>query len=119
MVEPDKGKLFRDGRVPMAQAIREAIKTIQNSSFKSNSFFYNVLKKDCRSEPRVRTLCMVVKKGLGDHNRFGVVVSVAKSSVWVKFLDGTQKFANDAVVLLMRPPKETEQELDNDPKPES
>ena len=62
---------------------------------------------------------MVVKKGLGDHNRFGVIVSVAKSSVWVKFSDGrTQKFANDAVVLLIRPPKETEQELEDNPIPE-
>ena len=60
---------------------------------------------------------MVMRKGLGDNHRFGIVVEVAKSWVWVKFPDGkTQKFANDSVVLLMRPPKENAQELNDTTK---
>ena len=113
MVEPDKSKLFRDCIVPMVQALKDAIRTIQNSCYSTNCFYYNVLKKDCRSEPKDKDLCMVMKKGLGKNYRFGVIVEVNKCSVWVKFPDGkTQKFANDSVVILMRPPKERVQELD-------
>ena len=56
--------------VPLAQALREAIKTIQDSPFRNNNFDYNTLKRDSRSEPRVRDICMVLGQGLGDNNRF-------------------------------------------------
>ena len=111
--DPDKSKLFRTCMVPMVNAVKEAIKTIQQSPFHTNSFYYNVLKKDSRSDPRVRDVCLVLDKSLGDNTRFGIIVKVNRTSVTVRFPDGHQQdYSNESVVLLVRPPKENIDELE-------
>ena len=113
MNDPDKSTLFRNCMVPLAQALKEAIKTIQESTFRNNSFFYNTLKKHSRSEPKVNDICMVLGQSLGDTHRFGMIVRVKRTSVMVKFPDGHQQdYANGMVVLLVRPPKTSVEDLD-------
>ena len=55
---------------------------------------------------------MVLGQGLGDNNRFGVITKVKRTSVTVRFSDGhEQDYANGSVVLLVRPPKTSPEEL--------
>ena len=101
--------------VPMLKALEAAIQTIQNSSFRNNSFYYNSLRKDSRSNPELNDICMVLGQGLNSENRFGMIIKVNKTSVTVKFKNGhMQEYANKMVVLLVRPPKNSIEDLDKD-----
>ena len=114
LTSPDKSKLFRSCMVPLAQALKAAIKTIQDSPYRNNSFFYNTLKRDSRSEPKERDICMVLGQGLNSVNRFGMITKVKRTSVTVRFPDGhEQDYANGAVVLLVRPPKTSTKDLES------
>ena len=56
---------------------------------------------------------MVLGQGLGSTNRFGMITKVKRTSITVRFPDAhEQDYANGAVVLLVRPPKTSSEELD-------
>ena len=58
-------------------------------------------------------ICMVLGQGLGGVHRFGMIIKVKRTSVTVKFPDGHQQdYANGMVVLLVRPPKTSVEDLD-------
>ena len=113
LTSPDKSKIFKTCMIPLTQALEAAIKTIQDSPFRNNSFYYNSLRKDARSTPQEKDICMVLGQGLSSENRFGMIIKVKKTSVTVKFPDGhVQDYSNKAVVLLVRPPKTSTEDLD-------
>ena len=73
----------------------------------------NSLRRDARSTPKEKDICMVLGQGLNSANRFGMIVKVKRTSVTVRFPDGhEQDYANKAVVLLVRPPNTSTEDLD-------
>ena len=105
MLTPEKDNIFKKFIQPLGEALGMMIKEIKDSDLAKNSFFYNKHSKRVETEVKRGDIVLVLGN-MGEDSRTGVIVTVNKSSVEVRFSNGRiNTFAKTSVVLLVRNPE--------------
>ena len=106
----DKSKLFQGARKIMSKALRVAFKAIKDSSFASNNMFYHPKTTGLVLSPREGDICLVSNPGeLGKKVRQGVIVSLGKTTIKVRFPNGhVNDFNGSQEIFISRPPLTSE-----------